>query len=261
VSLPQKDVEPSALFRKLLEMPAPSEVLDFPRKDPDGKPVFRYRCQVLTSGQMEQCRTRALDSIKNKHGWNTPEQQQQPIAAIVIEDAIAREILCQSCCEVEAVGERDNGSPIYPKLFTDVSHLDNLLGDEAAVLLQYFNLTQAKYGPLISHLTAAQQNAWVERLAEGGSAFPLRLLDSHQRDLLTLSAAKRLLSLCRAVCGQFADSPNTLESLSETSGFDISCFGGPRLDSLSDGDGLDDPDVELTIEMASEIVRQQRGED
>jgi hypothetical protein len=258
---PPEGVKPSALWLKLQETPAPSEIVPFPRRGRDGKPIGHLRIMVLTAKQFAMCQMNAHHDAVNRHKWDTAEKQQQAIPAEIIADCVARQVLCMACTVVEPDGDADMGEKVaYAKAFPSPESLLELSKDELAVLFSLYGMVQAKWGPVLIGMSDDQQDAWIARLAEGGSAFPLRLLDSHQRDQLTLSVAKKLWSLCRAVCGQFEDSPTTLASLSETLDFDISCFGGPRLDSLYNGGGLDDPDVDITIEMATELERQRRGD-
>lgn len=256
------DEKPSELWLRLTEYPAPTEVVDFPRIGNDGKPIGRIRIKVLDDEQIEMCRKRVLDGLQRNVHTDSAEKQQGPIQREIVADATAREILCMACLTEKNFGTDDE--PMYPKAFPSPEALKKLRPQEIAVLFSLYQMVQAKWGPLLLGMTSQQQNAWIERLAEGGAAYPLARLDSQQRDQLTVSLASRVCTLSRLL-NQFRSekSVNTLESQLDALPFDTSYFGMPRSKSQTSEDGGSSPDlgnnsdVNITLEMAQEVVSEQ----
>lgn len=262
-SNPPDDVKPGALWLKLTEQPAPTEVVDFPRTGNNGKPIGQIRIRVLDDEQIELCRKRVLDGLARNVHTDSAEKQQGPIQREIIADATAREILCMACVSVENHGTDDE--PVYAKAFPSPDQLKKLRPQEIAVLFSLYQMVQAKWGPLLLGMTKDQQNAWIARLAEGGAEFPLARLDSHQRDQLTLSLAKRVCTLSRLL-NQFRSeqSAPTLASQLDALPFDTSYFGLPRSESPTSESGSEsshdlgsNEDAEVTLDMAQEAVRER----
>ncbi len=62
---PDKTVPPSELFLKLIEAPRPTEVINYPRKDPaTGEPIGKIRMQVLTQEEHDRARIAAHRNIR-----------------------------------------------------------------------------------------------------------------------------------------------------------------------------------------------------
>jgi len=238
---PPEGVSPKTLWQKLSETPAPSELVPFPRRGPDGKPVGMIRIKVLTAEQFEGCRLRGFEGAITRHRWDTNDKQQQVVPREVISDAIAREVLCIACVDPDPIGDPDGDAPVvYAKTFPSPDSLLKLTKDELAVLFSLYEMVQAKWSPVITGMSPADENAWISRLAEGGSAFPLVWLDSHQRDRFTLSLAQRVRSLSQSINRCLSlESQGTLGSLREALPIDTSYFGEPRSGSPESEDGSD----------------------
>lgn len=187
--MPPKDVEPSALFLKLLE-PLPSEVVDFPRKGADGKPIDQIRIAVLPHEAHNKARIAAHETLRGKN--YTAEDLKSGTLAEVLGDETAKELLAMACFQVNSQFDDDNGNPIYGRIFTDARSLDVLQADEVAVLFNTYLLIQHKYGPLV---TDPDVDHWVKLLKEGGREFPLSSMALPDLAELTFSCAERVYSL------------------------------------------------------------------
>jgi len=64
--------------------------------------------------------------------------------------------------------------------------------DEIAVLLQSYMMVQRELGPIVSRMSPEEMDAWIEKLQEGGAAFPLVLLSSEAKNDLVMHLVSRL---------------------------------------------------------------------
>lgn len=212
---PPKDVPASELFLKLIEAPRPTEVIDFPRKGPDGKPVGRVRLQVLTQEEHDRARTAAHAAMKGQ-GFDKDDLQ-GAVLREVEGDTVARELLAMACLTDEG-HEFEDGKITYGRIFRDASDLKKLRSDEIAVLFNAYLVVQSKYGPFESSVSTSQDvDAWVKRLVDGGSSFLLLHLPLPALADLTYSLAERVSILSGTHPSQSKDSLESSESSPETS--------------------------------------------
>ncbi len=229
----KEDVEPSELFLKLCE-PRPSEVIDFPRKDRDGNPIGKIRIQVLRMEDHNKARlvaTRALKESLKGFGVGDLDKNEMESDAVreVLGDLIAHELLCLACLsdkEQEGLTD-DNGNPVYAKIFGKPSQIRTALtADETLVLFNAYRLVQYKYGPFESTLNDdGDIEAWVTRLKEGGSAFPLLVLPLPQLAELAFGLSEKISTVCQILESQRSILPPTLVSDLENCFMDMFSYG------------------------------------
>lgn len=192
---PSKDIPASELFLKLIEAPRPTEVIDYPRKDPEtGLAVGRIRIQVLTQEEHDRARIAAHRKMKEQ-GFDKDDLAGATIQE-VLGDSVARELLAMACLTADGVSFGEDEKPVYGRVFRDADDLKKLGSDEIAVLFNAYIVTQAKYGPFESSISsAADVDAWVTRLMEGGSSFLLLQLPLPALVELTWLLAQRVSTL------------------------------------------------------------------
>lgn len=218
---PPSDVGASELFLKLLE-PEPSEVIDFPRKGPDGKPIAQIRIRVLGMEFHDQARIKAFKFFKEK-GYSGDDLQNISMREVV-GDQIAKELIAMACLTAKEQGLSGNdGTPIYGRIFRDASEVDKLRPDELTVLFNAYKLVQDKYGPL-EHNTDVER--WVKRLAEGGETLPLLSLDLPELATLASSLAGKVYGIFRVLASQWEELPPTLASRLGKFSSDMSFYSG-----------------------------------
>jgi len=243
MSGPPNDVEPSELWRRLNESPRPSEVIDFPRKDANGKPLSRVRIQVLRMLEHDQARIRAHEWLKNK---KIPAKEFEGITIReVYGDAVARELLAMACVSDEPIkGTEDSGAPKYARLFRSGEDMETLTADELVVLFTAYEMCQRKFGPYEGNIESEEElNQWVARLAEGGNRFPLAQLSWHQLVELTMLLSERAYCLSALLDYQSSSLEGISESLQKKWAIGTGFFGRLRasvikhgLNLLSDGE-------------------------
>jgi hypothetical protein len=225
---PPEDVSASELWLKLCE-PLPSEVIDFPRKDRDGKPVGKIRIQVLTMEDHNKARLLATKSLKEsakEFGIGQPDMENEATKE-VLGDMIAHELLCLACVtENSQTHLETDGQPVYARIFASPAQIRKALtADETLVLFNAYRLVQYKYGPFERTMEDGDVDAWIERLRSGGSAFPLLALPLPQLAELTYSLAEKMSMLSRTLGSQWSSLPDTLKSSLENYCSDTLLFG------------------------------------
>jgi hypothetical protein len=150
---PPKKVDASELFLKLMEAPRPSEVVDFPRLDRDGKPLFQIRIQVLRMDEHDQARIIAQQKLKARRIAN--EDLNSAAIKEVLGDAVAKELIAMACLTVDPMEGSD--PPVYGRVFRDGEDVGKLSADEVLVLFNAYQLVQHKYGPFERTITGPDQ--------------------------------------------------------------------------------------------------------
>jgi hypothetical protein len=252
---PPKKVEASELFLKLMEAPRPSEVVDFPRLDKDGKPIAQVRIQVLRMDEHDQARIVAQQKLKARRVAN--EDLSSAAIKEVLGDAVAKELIAMACLTVEPMQESE--PPVYGRIFRDGEDVGKLSTDEVLVLFNAYTLVQHKYGPFERTITSAEDiDAWIKRLVEGGDVFPLSSLDLPALAELTLSLAQRVHSICTILASQWSSLPPTLVASLESCSMAISSYGERHADSEQTG-GASSLDEPLTLEDALRFALAVKG--
>lgn len=249
------DDEPSALFAKLLEMPRPTEVIDFPRNDAQGQPVGRVRVQILTSKEHDDAREKAHAWLKKRGITN--DDMTAPALREVLGDAIAKELIAMACLTEKDYGSP--GKPTYARMFRNARDVDALGADEIVILFYAYELVQKKYGPFERNLSPEDIDAWVQRLGEGGAEFPLLSLALPQLVLLAQSLGARLYSLSRILESQLETLPTTLVSQLRDSYTGIGSAGAPAAATSAPGSASRaDVAAPITTETAVEMANRLR---
>jgi hypothetical protein len=259
---PPDDVPPAELFLALGES-RHSEVVSFPRKTSDGKPVGTVRIQVLHSRDHITARKQALRFLTEKEKL-TKEELETPMGHALLGDAAAHEVLAMACLTEKSHGGEEQGKPFYPRVFRDAEQLCNSLSaDEVAVLFENYRLVQSKYGPFERDIqTEEDLSKWIKRLVEGAAEFPLRHLSSGQWAESACLLAQRAYTLSRILESLLPSLPDTLKSRLGTFSLGTGFFGAPA--GSTSADGSDDTllkiaDVTITSEDAAAMAQRLKA--
>lgn len=184
---PPTNIEPSKLWAALQQAPRPFRVIDFPRQGPTGEPVGQVAIWVLTqeelmiaSAEAEKFareKLKAVDSInRESFGYDNLYAHEASI-----------QILYRAC--------RDVDDPERRSAFPSPGHIrQHMTSIEVGTLFAHYLTVQAELGPLAATLSDEEIDAWITRIAEGGSAYPFDLLPSELQRTLVLTMARRLRS-------------------------------------------------------------------
>ena len=238
MAFPPNDVPATDLFLKLSSPIRPSEVVDFPRRDPVTRlPIGRVRIQVLNLSEYDEARIKAQYWLVEKKRVSKDQLEGQAVKE-VLGDRIAKELISMACLSVDPIqGTEETGYPRYLRHFRSADEVDVLMADELEALWMTHRMIQQKYGPYEGNIeTAEQASAWMKRLVEGASALPLGQLGWHQLVELTTLLAERAYSLS-AILGTLSSSlPNTLAA--RLTSWDIGTYSFGRLPASAIEAGL-----------------------
>jgi hypothetical protein len=188
MSGPPSNIDPGALFAKIVAVPRPHKIIDHPRLDPEtGKPIIQIALTPLTEGQLMACRAAAesyarmmlKDDDKSKTPGDSLGYRDLYVNAVFVE------FLARACRHPAMLQ-----FPVFPGGSDQIRQ--NLTSDEVAVLFSAAEIWQSESGPIVSTMSEPEMKAWVDVLAEGASRVPLSALSSEARNDLLLFMAVQL---------------------------------------------------------------------
>lgn len=184
---PPTDISPSDMWIALSAIPRPYRVVPMPRNIPGtDTPVGDVAIWPLT--QEEHNASNANAELEAKRLFkDTPKTEERGIGyQNMFANEVAVQQLWRACRDANDVTK-----PAFPSP-SMLRHA--LTSDEVGVLYNHFLTTQVEVGPIVSHMSDDEFEAWVKRIAEGGSAFPFDLLSWDLRTTLVTSMASQLVS-------------------------------------------------------------------
>jgi hypothetical protein len=178
-----QQLNPTDLFRKLMEMPRPSTQVDFPRKGADGKPIGQCALVILSESELNEVRS-AADRVAKKMLADPQRDGEQNLGyQDIYRNASVVELLWRAC--------RSSREELHiPAFLSPLLMRKHFTTDELAVLMDAYLQFKVEAGPIISEMDEGEMDAMLKRLKEGASRLPLSLLSSEMKsDLLMRSVA------------------------------------------------------------------------
>lgn len=268
MAFPPSDVSATELFLKLSAPTRPSEIVDFPRRDPNTRqPIGKVRIQVLNLSEYDEARIKAQHWIVEKKRISRDQLDGQAVKE-VLGDRIAKELISMACLSVDPIKDTEQtGHPRYMRHFATADAVDVLLADELEALWMTLQMIQRKYGPYEGNLDSAEQvTAWMKRLVEGGTALPLGQLGWHHLVELTMSLAERSYTLSAILASQSSNLPNTLDVPLNSWGIGTSSFGKLPVSAIEIGlratdlGLLDGEAADRVDEVVADVVAKQEAQ-
>jgi len=182
---PPNNIEPSKLWAALQSTPRPIRLVDFPRKGANDEAIGQVAIWVLTQEELMVCSAEAEKFAREKlKAVDAINRESFGYDALYGHEA-SIQILFRAC--------RDPDDPEHRAAFPSPSSIrQGLTSIEVGTLFNHYLTIQAELGPLAATLTEEEMEAWIARIAEGGSAYPFDLLPSDLQRSLVLSMARRL---------------------------------------------------------------------
>ena len=180
---PPKDTPASELWLKLSAQERPSQIVDFPRKGLDGEPVGQLRIRILTQEELMSSEV-AAEKVAREHIKDATRDQLG--YEKVYADAVCVEVLFRACRDADDLNRTAFPSPKQLR--------QALTTEECSVLFKHYLTVQVELGPSKYQCSDEEMEAWITRLAEGGSAYPLDIMSSEMLSLLVLYMAYQLRS-------------------------------------------------------------------
>lgn len=188
---PPDHIPADELWTFITQLPRPTRHVEFPRKDPNtGEAIGQVVLQILSQQeQMAACIAAerfARDLLKEyaKKGEEGLGYDN------VYNNAAAVEVLYRATLSASSFDEGEK-RPFFP---SPKDMREKLSPDEIGILMAAYLRFQSESGPIVSQMTEEEMEAWVKRLAEGGSAFPLYRCSSDAVTELVMRMASRLYS-------------------------------------------------------------------
>jgi hypothetical protein len=186
MTTPPNDIPANVLWEQITSLPRPSRIVDFPKTDPvTGKPVAQVLMQILTQGELIAA---AAETETNTKKLLKETQIKRDDQSLGYENVYANEssiqVLFRAC--------KRPGASQWPFFPSPTAMRDKLTQDEVAVLMREYLIVQGELGPIVASMDQGDVDAWVARLGEGGSAFPLALLSSDGVNSLVMHMVSRL---------------------------------------------------------------------
>jgi hypothetical protein len=176
-------MNPAELWARIVSAPRPSDVVDFPRKGPDGEPLCKVAIMLLS--QDEQILASAETERFTKKAIKELPKSDEPARGYhdVYNNRGAVEVLYRA---VRVPGELTK--PFFPSP-DEIQRA--LTPDEVGTLFRAYLIVQAELGPVISRMDKDETDAWVRKLREAGSRSPLASLSWEALSELVFSLASQ----------------------------------------------------------------------
>jgi len=171
------ELPPNQLWAEIMAVPRPHRLVDFPRQNPVTKQSFGEFAIIVLTQEEQMAASASAERFTRQLLKESPKQDDAKRGYdIIYENSATTEVLFRACKRKE-----DLVSPFFP---SPEAIRRNLSGDEVSILMNHYLTAQAEMGPIVSRLDPEEVEAWIKKLGEGGSAFPL--------DFLSLDALKNL---------------------------------------------------------------------
>lgn len=207
---PPTGITPSEVWSRIAHAKRPRNVVDYPRKGDDGKPLSHIAVTVVSQSDLMSCHA-AAEEYAQKMLARSPNRGADSLGYKgVFNGAMSCELLVRACESAETPGL---------KFFPSVEELRKwLVPSEIAVLFNHYVDWQHTSGPILGQMTEPEMDQWLDLLEEGGRRDPLAALSSEVlTDLLMHSASRRRKSRTATTSSGAppAESPPVAGSLNE----------------------------------------------
>jgi hypothetical protein len=193
--LPPKDITPTDLWTLITQTPRANKLIESPLQLPDGSyaPMLIW---VLTQEESQLCTIEAekfTRKMLKEKGDGVPRNDEVSEGyRNLYETRAAVEILNKACRKAT-----DITKPFFP---TAQEISKKLTTDQIGCLMREYIIVQQELGPIVSQMEQYEFNAWVEKLAKGGSAHFLGFLTSEAQNQFIVAMASQLYKLQMDKC-------------------------------------------------------------
>lgn len=186
-SAPPTGSTPSEVWSRIAHAKRPRNVVDYPRKGDDGKPLSRIAVTVLSQAELMACHA-AAEEYAQKMLARSPNRDAASFGYKgIFNGAMSCELLFRACESAETSGL---------KFFPSVEELRKwLVPSEIAVLFNHYVDWQHTSGPIVGSMTSDEMDSWLDLLEEGGRRDPLAQLSLETLTDLLMHSASRLRKL------------------------------------------------------------------
>lgn len=171
-------------FAKIIQLPRPAEVVDFPMKDDNGNPI-KVAMRVLTSAESFRCRANAIKDTRQIIGGSDPVSDLEKTE--IFQQKLTAELLFNACVDA---------TDLKTKFFrTPKDVMEHLTMDQNGYLLGQYLIVQSQLSPIISEMTDEQLDELISRIQRGASISDLGFFTLGALKLLVMHTISRLSTL------------------------------------------------------------------
>ena len=196
------ELPPNQLWAEIMAVPRPHRLVDFPRQNPVTKAPFGQVAILVLTQEEQMAASASAERFTRQLLKESPKQDDAKRGYDdIYSNAAATEILFRACKRKE-----DLVSPFFPSA-ESIRRVMSL--DEVSILMNHYFTAQVEMGPIVSQISTEEIEAWIKRLGEGGSSFPLDFLSLDALKSLALSLACLLhkSSMSKSSPGSQLDEP------------------------------------------------------
>lgn len=147
---PPKDISPQELWSKMIELPRPTKVIDFPRKNENGEFFLKLKLKIMTLEDYSRINCNVKSKISNI------KNESKKIKNILEKLLYFNELLFE--CSMDCNNNHFfPNADVIPKIITE---------EEFCFIYFQFIELQEKFNPI--HLNQEQADIWSEKIIEGG---------------------------------------------------------------------------------------------
>lgn len=176
-----------SIWAKLTELPRPSQLVPFPRLNPEtGNPYCDIRMVILTAEETARVTAEAEKRTRKSLQDTLPgnDQHSQGYNEL-FRDYTIEGVLFHSCRHPDDINKH-----FFP---SQSSIFKVLTADEAGILFNDYAMISAELGPVISDLTQEEMDNWIERIQKDAkNKFFLNSFTSEQLKMFIVYLVSRL---------------------------------------------------------------------
>lgn len=192
--MPPKNIDPTDLWAQITQMPRAHRIIESPLVLPDGSKV-PMGIWVLTQEESQLCIMEAdkwTKKMLKENGQTYRSDEKTKSYDDLFETRATMEVLFKACRKAHKVEE---------KFFSTVADMaKKLTTDQIGTIFREYLIVQQEIGPIIDKMEQYEFDAWVEKIAVGGSAHFLGLLTLGAQNQFIVSMACQLHNLQMDKC-------------------------------------------------------------
>ncbi len=163
------DVSSATLWQRVTEVPRASDIVDFPRLNPDGSVIGQVRIQVLTQAEVTAATGNAEKFARKVMAEALPKADEAASGyEAIYQNDLNVQLLFLACKRVD-----DPKVSFFP---SPAEMRNHMTPDEIGALVRAYVIIQAERGPMVSQMSERDMDAWIAKLKEGGNSAPLASL-------------------------------------------------------------------------------------
>lgn len=199
---PPDNIDASELWLALTQLPRPHKLVDIPRCLP-GTNISVGQVAMWPLSQEETMACNAEADRFTKKLMQDPQKREEANLGYqhTYANEVAVQILSRVCRDVNDLKKAAFPSPKQMR--------STFTADEIGVMFSQYLTVQLELGPIVADMSEEEMEAWIRKIASGGSAFPFVSLspDLQSRLVLYMAVQYSNLQTAKSSAGSQPDEP------------------------------------------------------